>query len=68
MVDLGIRGGTVIDGTGGDPIEADVAVEDGKIVAVGKIAARGAEEIDAKGKIVGEFTPNPNYVASFEKK
>jgi len=65
MVDLVIRGGTVIDGTGGDPIEADVAVEDGKIVAVGKVSARGTEEIDARGKIVtpGFVDPHSHYDA-----
>jgi len=50
--DLVIRGGTVVDGSGGAPFEADVAVKDGRIAVVGKVAGRGAEEIDAKGKIV----------------
>ena len=39
MVDLVIRNGTVIDGSGGDPFEADVAVDGGKIVSVGKVSA-----------------------------
>ncbi|MBS0561827.1 MAG: amidohydrolase family protein, partial [Proteobacteria bacterium] len=51
-LDLVVRGGTVVDGTGAAPIEADVGVAGGKIVEVGKIAKRGAEEIDARGKIV----------------
>jgi N-acyl-D-aspartate/D-glutamate deacylase len=51
-LDLVIRNGTVIDGTGAAPIDADVGVAGGKIVAVGKIAAGGAEEIDARGKFV----------------
>ena len=50
--DLVIRGGRVIDGTGAAGFEADVAVKDGKIAAVGAVAGAGAEEIDAKGKIV----------------
>jgi N-acyl-D-aspartate/D-glutamate deacylase len=50
--DLVIRGGTVVDGTGAKPLEADVAVKDGKIAAVGEIAGAGAEEIDAKGLLV----------------
>ncbi len=49
---LVIRGGTVIDGGGGDPYEADIAVSDGRIAEIGRIDARGAEEIDARGKIV----------------
>lgn len=50
--DLVIRGGTVVDGTGAPGFEADVAVKDGAIAAVGRIAAAGAEEIDARGKLV----------------
>jgi len=50
--DLIVRGGTVFDGTGADPVEADVAVRDGRIAAVGKGLAAGREEIDARGKIV----------------
>ena len=52
MMDLIVRGGTVVDGTGGAPFEADVAISGGKIAEVGKVSARGREEIDAKGRIV----------------
>ena len=50
--DLVIRGGTVIDGTGREPFQADVAVQDGRIAAVGDGIGRGREEIDARGRIV----------------
>ena len=50
--DLVIRNGLVYDGTGADPIQADVAVRDGRIAAVGPGLAAGREEIDAAGKIV----------------
>jgi N-acyl-D-aspartate/D-glutamate deacylase len=50
--DLVIRGGRVIDGTGAPAFEADVAVKDGLIVQVGAVSGRGAEEIDARGRIV----------------
>ncbi|MES2895850.1 MAG: amidohydrolase family protein [Pseudomonadota bacterium] len=50
--DLVIRGGTVVDGTGTAPYRADVAVKDGLIARIGEVAGRGAEEIDATGRIV----------------
>src|SRR5262245_46743161 len=50
--DLVIRGGTIVDGLGGEPFVGDVAVVDGKIAQVGQIAGTGIEEIDAKGLIV----------------
>ncbi|MSO99507.1 MAG: D-aminoacylase [Acetobacteraceae bacterium] len=50
--DVVIRGGTVMDGNGGTPFVADVAVKDGKIAAVGEISGSGAEEVDAKGMSV----------------
>ncbi|MGE0741208.1 MAG: amidohydrolase family protein [Hyphomonadaceae bacterium] len=50
--DLVIRNGEVHDGTGGDARSADVAVKDGRIVAVGKVTGSGAEEVDAAGQLV----------------
>ncbi|HEX4505996.1 MAG TPA: amidohydrolase family protein, partial [Alphaproteobacteria bacterium] len=50
--DLVIRGGLVVDGAGGAPFEADVAVDGGKITAVGTISGSGREEIDARHRIV----------------
>ena len=50
--DLVIRGGQLADGRGGPLVEADVAVKDGRIAAVGKDLAPGREEIDARGKLV----------------
>lgn len=49
---LVVRNGTVVDGTGADPYEADVAVSGGRIVEIGKVAGRGVEEIDARGRLV----------------
>ncbi|MGB0551962.1 MAG: N-acyl-D-amino-acid deacylase family protein [Alphaproteobacteria bacterium] len=51
-LDLVIRGGTVVDGTGGPVREADVAIFDGWITEVGKVSASGREEIDAKDRLV----------------
>jgi N-acyl-D-aspartate/D-glutamate deacylase len=50
--DLVIRKGTVADGKGGTPFEADVAISDGRIAAVGKVTGSGREEIDARGLLV----------------
>ncbi|MDG2284870.1 MAG: amidohydrolase family protein, partial [Alphaproteobacteria bacterium] len=50
--DLVLRGGTVVDGTGADMINADVAISNGLITEVGVIAATGAEEIDARDRLV----------------
>jgi N-acyl-D-aspartate/D-glutamate deacylase len=50
--DLVIRGGTIADGRGGELFEADVAIKDGRIAEVGKVSAKGKDEIDARGKLV----------------
>ena len=53
MIDLLIRGGTVVDGTGKAPYAADVAVENGKIVEVGDLpGAHARRVISAQGKLV----------------
>ena len=49
---LVIRNGTIIDGSGGEPFEADLSVRDGKIHAIGARLPRAAQEIDARGKII----------------
>ena len=51
--DLVIRGGTVVDGTGGPAVRADVAIDGDRIVAVGDVDASGAAEvIEADGRLV----------------
>ena len=52
MHDLIIRGGTVVDGSGEAPYQADVIIDGNRITAVGRTVTRGREEIDARGKIV----------------
>ena len=49
---LVIRNGTIVDGSGGDPYEADLAVSEGKIAAIGGNIPKGVEEIDARGRLV----------------
>jgi N-acyl-D-aspartate/D-glutamate deacylase len=51
--DLLIKNGTVVDGSGLARYRADVAVQDGKIAAIGRMKGVAAkEEIDAEGHIV----------------
>jgi len=50
--ELIIRNGTLVDGTGAAPVQADLAVDDGVISAIGRIEGRAREEIDAHGLLV----------------
>ncbi|MBC7601940.1 MAG: amidohydrolase family protein [Ramlibacter sp.] len=49
MLDLLIRGGTVVDGNASEPFTADVGVRGGLIVEVGKISSDAKEVVDATG-------------------
>jgi N-acyl-D-aspartate/D-glutamate deacylase len=61
MHDLLIRGATVIDGLGHDPVRTDVAVEGGRIAAIGDIAGEAREIVDAGGLALmpGIIVPKP---------
>lgn len=50
--DIVIRNGTLVDGTGSPPRQADVAIVGDRIVAVGDDIERGHREIDADGLLV----------------
>src|SRR6201996_9452804 len=50
--DLVIRGGTVVDGSGGEPFVADIAIAGGVIREVGDVPPGAGEEIDATGRLV----------------
>ena len=53
MLDYIIKGATIIDGSGGAPVQGDVSVEGGRIVQVGGTISAGASQvIDADGAIV----------------
>ncbi len=53
MDDIAIRGGVVIDGTGAPGEERDVALRDGRIVAIEPSSTRPARRtIDARGQVV----------------
>ncbi|WP_241472086.1 N-acyl-D-amino-acid deacylase family protein [Mycolicibacterium neoaurum] len=47
--DLVIRGGTIVDGLGGEPYVGDIAIADGVIRAIGAVDGPGDREIDATG-------------------
>jgi N-acyl-D-amino-acid deacylase len=51
-LDLVVRGGTVLDGTGADPFAADVGIENGRIEAIGVIDAPDTAVLDATGLFV----------------
>ena len=55
--DLLIKNGTIVDGTGNNPFEADIAIQDGEIKEIGSIESNAKEIIDAKG-----MTVSPGFV------
>ena len=52
MLDVVIKGGTVVDGTGGAPFAADVGILDGTIVDIGTVGDAAERTIDADGALV----------------
>jgi N-acyl-D-aspartate/D-glutamate deacylase len=53
MFDLKITGGRIVDGTGAPAYIGDVAMKDGKIVAVGaSVPGEAAKTLDAAGRVV----------------
>ena len=51
--DVLLKGGTIVDGTGDEPFAGDVAIRDGRIVAVGNAAHVEARDvIDCKGLVI----------------
>ncbi|HUJ65711.1 MAG TPA: amidohydrolase family protein [Acidimicrobiales bacterium] len=52
MLDLLIKDGNVVDGTGAPGRRANVAVADGRIVGVGEVDDQAVRTIDASGRVV----------------
>ena len=52
MLDVVIKGGTVVDGTGAPGYVADVGVRDGRIVEIGDVSEQAGQTIDADGALV----------------
>ncbi len=65
MLDLVVRGGTIIDGSGSLGFSGDIGVRDGRITAIGDVAESGRTEIDASGLVVcpGFVDPHTHYDA-----
>ena len=52
MLDVLIKGGTIVDGTGDTARQGDIGIRDGKIVEIGAIDEEARQTVDAAGKIV----------------
>jgi N-acyl-D-amino-acid deacylase len=65
--DVLIRGGWVADGTGSPPFLGDVAIEDGRIVDVGRLVPdeTAARVVDATGKVVCPGFVDPHSHSDF---
>ena len=65
MLDLLIRGGTLVDGTGAPARPADLGVRDGRIAAIGDVRDAARETVDATGLLVtpGFIDPHTHYDA-----
>ena len=50
--DVVIRGGMIVDGTGGDPYRSDIGLVGDGIAAIGNNLESGKQEFDATGHIV----------------
>ncbi len=63
--DLLIKNGTVVDGNGTPRVRANVAVQGGKIAAIGQVDGAAGNTIDAAGQIVcpGFVDPHTHYDA-----
>ena len=50
--DVIVTGGLIVDGTGRKAFGGDIAIEDGRVVAVGDVSGTAARTIDADGQVV----------------
>lgn len=52
MYDLIIKNARIADGLGGPLIEGDLAVQDGRVAAMGQVEGEAAETLDAEGQVL----------------
>ena len=65
MIDVLVRNGSVVDGTGAPARRADVGIANGNIAEIGKLAGSAKRTIDASGLVVapGFIDPHTHYDA-----
>jgi N-acyl-D-aspartate/D-glutamate deacylase len=65
VYDIVIRNGTVVDGEGTRAFQGDIAIRDGRIVAVGEAPGEARQVIDAAGRVVapGFIDPHTHFDA-----
>jgi N-acyl-D-aspartate/D-glutamate deacylase len=51
-LDLAIKNGTIVDGSGAPRFRADIGIQDGQIVEIGRIGSGAKQVIDAEGRVV----------------
>lgn len=63
MFDVLVRNGLVVDGSGQPAFPGDVAVKDGKIVAVGRVEGEARQVVDAGGRVIapGFIDPHTHF-------
>ena len=63
MFDVIVRNGLVVDGSGAPGFIGDVAIQDGKIAAVGRFEGEGRTVVDATGRVVapGFIDPHTHF-------
>ena len=66
-MDLLIKNGTIVDGSGGARYQADVGVKGGRIVEIGRIRTPADKVIDADGLIVISPVINPTSLNSSKR-